>query len=159
MLVTVKRGKFLGTSNELSASQERVTSRNCVGAVCHTTSQCFNVLCSGWVFFVVVNNEVKIVKYESTLTTHNVISPFQAAFLNVRHPFLPRPNPSLSHFRPSTHSLWLSESDLMNRITEFNPLTYFRLVISCNDNILTSCCIGLTLNSREEPQNQNVKVL
>ena len=54
---------------------------------------------------------------------------------------------------------FVSASHLMNRITEFNPLTYFRLVISCNDNTLTSCCIGLTLNSCEESQNQNVKVL
>ena len=56
-------------------------------AVCHTTSQCFNVLYSGWVFFVVVNNEVNIVKYESTLTTHNVISPFSMSDIH----FFPNP--------------------------------------------------------------------
>ena len=92
------------------------------------------------------------------LKPHNVIFPFQDAFLNVKHPFLPNPITALySAWTLSTHSLWLSESSLMNRITEFNPLTYFRLLISCNDNVLTSCCIGLTLDSCEEPQN--VKVL
>lgn len=66
MLATVKRDKFLGTSNELSASEERRTSLSVSVCRAHIlTSQCFNVLYSGWVFFVVVNNEVKIVKYES----------------------------------------------------------------------------------------------
>ena len=87
---------------------------------------------------------------------HNVIYPFSQCQTHMSSPT--QPNPAMDCLL-STHSLCLSESHLMIRITEFNPLTYFRLVISCNDNTLTSCCIGLTLNSCEESQNQNVKVL
>lgn len=90
------------------------------------------------------------------LKPHNVIYPFSQCQTHMSSPT--QPNPAMDSLL-STHSLCLSESHLMIRITEFNPLTYFRLVISCNDNTLTSCCIGLTLNSCEESQNQNVKVL